>query len=269
MFEIRRMPEAGREENHVRHLAARRQQCLQRAALQIEERAEPGDAQGFELVGKEVRGDVAVFQHLAQPARRAGVVAEHRPLTVSQADEVAAGGDDEAAADRLHAPSVVKKGRAGIHQIRRDQTFAQQLLRAVKIRQNRVDQARPLRQPGRNLRPLGGGNQQRNGIELVRLTHAANVAVNIKGGSQIRDHAGGGGGDRTALLGAPTLDLLAHAEPMRPDLTARIPHFIPHRTAHPEDRRRCGLGAEAVGHGSDDRPRTTCTGSTGSSASPA
>ncbi len=170
VFEIRRMPESRGEENHIRHFAAPREERLQRAAFEIEKRAEPGDPQCFKLVGKQARRDIAVFQHLAESARGAGVVAEDRPATVGRAHEVAAGGDDEAPADRLHAAGVLEKCRTGVHQIRRDQAFLEQLLRAVKVGEHRVDQAHPLRQSGRDVSPVRRWNQQWNGVQFVGLT---------------------------------------------------------------------------------------------------
>ena len=131
---------------------------MQGAALCIEKPAEPGDPQCFEWIGQKAGSDVAIFYHLTQPTRCAGVIAKHRPLAVRSTHQIAASGDDMATADWLDAARVFEKCRAGMHQFRRDQALAQQFLWAVNVGEDGVYQTNSLRQPGRHRGPVAGRN---------------------------------------------------------------------------------------------------------------
>ena len=241
VLEIRRMAVSRSEENDVRHLAARGSQRLERAAFQIEKMAEPGNPQCLERLRQQIRGDIPVFQNLPQPARcRAGVIAQNRPRPAGRADQIATGSNEEMPAERLHPARILKESGTGMHQIRRNKSFTQKLLRAINIREYHIDQADPLGQSGRNMRPIIRWNQQRDGIEFIRLPCPADIAVNVESRAQILDHPDSGGGNRIPILRAPAQDFPAQSLPMRPDQPAGIDHFVPNKTTARRSRRLRG-----------------------------
>ena len=54
-------------------------------------------------------------------------------------------------------------------------------MRAVKVRQDVVQQVRALDQAGFERIPLGGRNEERNRIQIPRAVHAERIAVDIVG----------------------------------------------------------------------------------------
>ena len=238
MLEVGGMAETGGQEDDVRHLAAGGLQGLEGAAFQVEKRAEPGDAQGLELVRKQAGGDVTVFQHLAEAAGDGGEIAQDRPVPARAADEVTADGDDMAATDRLDAARILQESGAGVDEIGRQQAFPEELLRTVDVRQHGIDEPDALGQTSGDPRPILRRDQQRHRIQFVWLADAAGVAVDIEGRAEVRDHAAGRRGNRVALLGAPALDFQPQTLPVRAELAPGVDHFLPH--GHRSGRRGQG-----------------------------
>ena len=84
---------------------------------------------------------------------------------------------------RRRGQAVTRAPESGIgeHQGRREMAAAQQLLRAVKIRQNLVQQMRALYQAGFQRAPLRRRNQERDGIQTPRAVHSERIAIDIVG----------------------------------------------------------------------------------------
>ena len=73
------------------------------------------------------------------------------------------------------------------HQLGRQQTVAQQALRPVKIRQDRVEQRCPLPHRGLDHRPFAMVQEHRHRIERPRPIGALRVAIHVVGDAMLVD----------------------------------------------------------------------------------
>src|SRR5208283_6078499 len=80
---------------------------------------------------------------------------------------------------RGHAVARPPESRVSEYQRRREKAAAEQLLRAVKIRKDIVQETRALYQARLEFIPFRRRNQERDGIQTPRAVHSKRIAVDI------------------------------------------------------------------------------------------
>ena len=137
-----------------------------RVAKGDEESGQAFDVQAVKVGRQDPRRDDAVLQGQACSRRTLRVVGVDAPAAVGAAHEVPGVQVQENISRRRHAVAGQQESLLAEDQFRRNQALADQVLRAVKIGQDQVEQLYPLAQRRGQRVPLALGQQQRQGIEL-------------------------------------------------------------------------------------------------------
>ena len=80
-----------------------------------------------------------------------------------------------------HTVTRPPESGVGENQRRREKAAAEQLLRAVEIRKDAVQEMRALYQARLEFIPLRRRNQERDGIQIPRAVHSERIAIDIVG----------------------------------------------------------------------------------------
>jgi hypothetical protein len=116
-------------------------------------------------LGEQARDDEAVFQQVAQAGRRLRALGHHPPVAVGVAGEVKRRNVQVRAAHRRHAVHGPQVAGVALHQRAGQQPASQQLLGAVHVGHDAVQQAHALQHAGFDLAPALGGNDQREQVQ--------------------------------------------------------------------------------------------------------
>ena len=155
---------AGGEQGESGPLGASRGEALQRVLPGVEERSEAPRRVGAEQFRERAREGAAVLQHVGDAGRVRGAVGDDAPLPVGPAHDLGGIGVQPLAWSAVERAAGAQEGGVGEHQRRRHAAFGKQALRTVDIAQRRLDQPRPLRQPGLDPLELRHPQQQRQRI---------------------------------------------------------------------------------------------------------
>jgi len=127
------------------------------------------------------RNDQAVFQCITGPGRRLRAVGDDPPATIRRArqiDRILVQPDTAGRLDALTGPQIAV---LAIDQRWRQQAFGKQLLLAVEVGQNGIEQGCPLRDRSRDFGPLFCRDDQRQRVERPRPVGAAGIGVDVVG----------------------------------------------------------------------------------------
>ncbi len=187
VLEVRLVERAGRQHDGERRLVRRgwRQQPIAQAG---EERADerPHLISPSEL-GKDARDDLPVLERIARTGRRLRAIAEHPPAPVGRAREIDGVDVQPRAAGRAARRGRPQEVRMTERQLRRNDALREQLLRAVEIGEQRIEQLRPLRDARLDPPPLARRNEERQEIERPRTIAALRIGVDVVGDAVLDD----------------------------------------------------------------------------------
>ena len=138
-------------------------------------------------LGKDARDDQPVLERVAHAERRLGAVGNDPPAAVGRAREVDGVNVQPDAARHWDADAGAQEARVAVDQRRRQQALAQQVLRAVEVAQDAVEQVRALRHCGLDFGPLLGRQEQRQDVEIPGAVDAARVRVDVVGDAVLAD----------------------------------------------------------------------------------
>ena len=131
--------------------------------------------------------DLAILERVARARRRLRAIGEQPPAAVGRARQV---GGVDVQPGAVGGPQVVagpEVVRMAERQLGRDVPFGEQALRAVEIRQQRIEQARALRDAGFDGLPFGGRQHERQRIERPGTIGALRVGVDVVGDAVLDD----------------------------------------------------------------------------------
>jgi hypothetical protein len=186
VLEVGLVVRAGREEGDVGRNAGRAH------ALQAVHHGAVGGGQALHVqrlegLRKLPRDGQAVLQQVAQARGRLGALRHHPPVAVGAAREVEGRDVQPGVARRLHAVQRAQVARMAAHQRRRQEAFAQQLLRAVHVGHHAVEHAHALQHAGLDLAPALGRDDQREQVERPGALRAVGVGVDVVGDAVVAD----------------------------------------------------------------------------------
>ncbi len=139
---------------------------LQRVAERDEKAGQPLDMETVEIGGQDARGNDAILKGQSRSRKPLRVVGENAPLAVCAACEGAGIHVKEDVARRGDAVARQKKRPLAENNLRRQQSLANQVLRAVQVDQDQIKQVRALGERVGQRIPFALGQQQRQGVEL-------------------------------------------------------------------------------------------------------
>ena len=146
-----------------------------------------GHSELLEGVRKLLPHEVAVFQQITQPRRGLGALGHEVPAPRRTPDEIE--GHQMQVMPLRDAVHGAEVAWMALHQGRGQQTIAQQLLSAVDVLQNALQQLRALQDAGRERGPFGGGNQQGQEIDFPRALGALAVGIDVVADAVAQHHA--------------------------------------------------------------------------------
>ena len=225
VLEVGLVERAGREDDCQRRFALGRvaQQIL---ALRDENAAERPHAEVVVQLRKDARHDVAVLQRIAGSRGGLGAIRQSPPGAVRRARHVDRVDVQPAVAGHGYAVAGPQKIRMSERQLRRHQAGAQQLLRAVQIGEQGIQESGTLLHPEFYLPPLRGGQQQRQRIEHPGAVAALWIGVDIVSHAVLRDQAARQIRAPAHRLGAVTGQSLDQRPPMRAHVAGVIKQLI-------------------------------------------
>ena len=112
----------------------------QRFALGAEERRKPQHVRSAEQIGQNIGDDRAVLQRIAAARRSLRAVGQHPPLAVRRARQIDRQHMQIAMRGNAHAHQRPQKRRVRIQQRGRKLPVRDQLLRAVQVLKNQIQQ---------------------------------------------------------------------------------------------------------------------------------
>ncbi|KAI3483332.1 hypothetical protein L1887_53787 [Cichorium endivia] len=241
VFEPAFVEASGGQQHHQRCFTSTRGQ-LREALLQgAEEARQVLHMEVAVQLGKGPGDDGAVFQGVTGARRRLGAIGGNPPAAVRASGQV--GGVDMQPGlfrdrDALAWPEevVVTEDQLG-----GQQAFADQLLRAVDVRQHGVQQPGTLGDATGELVPLGGGNHLGQQVQLPGAVGAIGVGVDVVGDAVFPQLAVEQGLALGQLLRATALQVGEQFLPVRTHAAVGGQHFMPGRGAW-------GQGIQQVGH---------------------
>ena len=122
-----------------------------------------------------------VFQQIAKSRWRLATLPLNPPVAVGSARQIKGRNVQAGAADRLDAPHGTQVTRVAVHQRSRQQAALQQLLRAVNIGHDALEQAHPLQDAGFDLLPALRLDQQGKQVERPGTLRTAFIGINVVG----------------------------------------------------------------------------------------
>ena len=138
-------------------------------------------------VGEGLRHDDAVFQRIAGAGRRLGAVRNHPPLPIGGARQVDGQQVEVVGPGNGDVMAGAPEGRVAEYQGGGKISVQEQLLRAVEIGKDGVQQARALDQAGFQVAPFRGRDEQRNGIQTPRAVGSQGIAIDVVGDAVFAD----------------------------------------------------------------------------------
>ena len=169
----------------------------------LEEARDAGRVTLFEKIAGDVGVNHAIGQCEADAGQGLGVAVDNAPLAVGTAGEIgrvelqAAGAGQDAFAE-------AQEGAVGKHQLGRHEAFAHQLLLAVHVGEEGIEQTGPLNQCDGQRAPLFRRDDQWRQIELPALRRLVRVGEDVVGDAGVADPAVETLGAIGAPSGAPT-----------------------------------------------------------------
>ena len=128
-------------------------------------RVDRPDAELGEPVGQRARHDLAVREHVRDPARRAQVVLEHEPAAVVAADQIAARDVDVLVVGDVDPDHLAPEVACQDDEAARHDPLSQDLLGVVDVVDEHVEGPDPLPEARLDDRPLLGGEDAGNRVE--------------------------------------------------------------------------------------------------------
>ncbi len=128
------------------------------------------------------------------------------------------------------------------HQLRRQQTFLDQALRAVEVGEHGIEQTRTLGDTGRQMLPLIGSQHMGQQVQLPRAIGALGVGVNVIGHAVFLDLPGQQRLALGQLRRGAALQVIQQALPVGTHRAAVIEQFV-------ISARGQRVTVEQVGHG--------------------
>ncbi len=176
MTEVVVVVRAGREQRDARIAASGEHRQVALHAL--EEGRQTHAVAGFEQVAGDVRMHDAVGECIADAGRRLGVIVDDAPAAIGLAREVD-GVEVQVSQWRLDAVAGTKKSGIGENERRRDQAVAQQLLLAVGVGEDGVEQARALDQRSFERMPVGARENERDEVDLPTFPRRGRIGEDV------------------------------------------------------------------------------------------
>ena len=121
-----------------------------------------------ENLASDMRVDHPVGEHQADARRCFCVTVDDTPMAIGAPREVS-GAKLQMTVRGRYATAGPQERRVRVDQTGRDQARAEQVLRAIDVGQNRIQQSRPLRQRAFEPLPFLDADQQRHQIDAPRL----------------------------------------------------------------------------------------------------
>ncbi|RMS28909.1 hypothetical protein ALP68_00404 [Pseudomonas ficuserectae] len=172
------------------------------------------------------RDALAIFQCITSTRRRLGAVGSHPPAPVRGTCQIDRVHMQERAFGRFYALTRPQKVVMAKYQFSGQQAIGNQRLRAVKVRQHRVEQPCTLGNTCRHVLPLIGRNDVRQQVQLPWAVRAFGVGVNVIGDTVFLDLPGQQGLALDQLRRGAALHVFVQTTPVRADDTVGIEHFV-------------------------------------------
>ena len=157
----------------------------------------------------------AVFQHVADTGRRAGIVLQHVELVFAGAHDVGADDMGIDAARRAEADHLRQEGVVLLDQFARNAAGPDDLLLVVDVVEEGVERDDPLLDALGQLAPFAAGNDARDEVEGDELFGGVRVSVDREGDAGLSEDvfrvAGFGNQMRPVLAGVPLEVFLSKA----------------------------------------------------------
>lgn len=207
VFEVGFVVRAGGEDDGAAFAGGQGEQAI---APILEEAAELADGAVVENVGECAGADEAIFERVAGAGGRLGAIGNDPPLAIGRAGEVDGVAVEPDLAGHIDAVAGPEKARVGEDEFRRQGAVLQQLLFAVDIAEDPVEQVGALRDAGFDLVPLFFADHHGQRIHGPGALAAFGVAIDVVGDAVGLDeqlaaapaaielgaaHAGDGGGE--------------------------------------------------------------------------
>ncbi len=154
MLEVGLVEWSGRQQHHARIVAVSGERRSRRFAKGAEEGSEPLDLELAEQVRKRFRHYDAILERVACARRRLRAVGNHPPFAIRPARQIHREQVQICVARYSYAMARSPEARVREYERRRNLAAVKQLLRAVKIGQNQVQQPRALDQACFQLRSI-------------------------------------------------------------------------------------------------------------------
>ncbi len=189
VLEVGLVVRAGREQDDQRGSPVAslgsplRQTVLQRA----EERRQVLYAEFAEFFGKQTRHDDPVLQRITGTGGRLRAVGDNPPAAVRRAGEVGGVKVQPGVAGRAYTLAWPEKAVVSEHQRRRQVAVLEQVLRAVQIAEQRVEQSGALGDGERNLVPFRLREDHRQRVEFPRPVGALRIGIDVVGDPVLQD----------------------------------------------------------------------------------
>ncbi len=229
LLEIRFVVRAGRQHHHAGIVRAARRQAGQRILDFAEPRGEALHAAIAESFEQIPRSDEAVRQRVAGARGDLRAVRHHPPLAIRRARQIGGVEMEVGAVHRADAVLGSQKIRLGEQQGRRQPARTDEILRAVAVGEDAIEERGTLDKGALQLGPLPFPDDKGNRIEIPRALNAPRVAIHIVGDSLLQ-HEPARSFRAAAHLGrAERIKLLHECLPMLADITRPALHFVKSR----------------------------------------
>src|SRR5207237_1390624 len=155
------------------------------------------DAEIAEQFGAKPQHRLAIFEHVGDARRRAGIVLEHIELVGSDADQIDPANMRPHPVRRADAGDLGAELLVAVDQLGRDQPFLEDPALAVDILEERIDRLDALDQPLAEPGPFLLEENARDDIERNDALSGVAVTIDRKGDAELTE--GGFGGLLAAL----------------------------------------------------------------------
>ena len=191
-----------------------------------------GDALGGEQFGEQPHHHLAVFQHVADAARRTQVVLQHVESAVAVAHQVDPGDVRVDVAMQVEPVHDLLIAVVGQHLLRRDDAGLEDALIVIDVGEEQVQCLDPLDAPSLDPAPFADGDAARDDVEGDQTLGALRVAVQGEGDARpVKQKIGLAPALGQQLLGS-VLQPVGEAPVMRPADAVRIVHFVKKLAIH-------------------------------------
>ena len=211
-------------------------------------------AAGLEDLGEGAFQGAAVLQHITDPGGAAGVVLEHKVVTLGVADDVGAADMDVDVARHLHVYELAPEMFRRHHVVGRDGAVVEDVLLVVDVVQKEVQRGDALHESRLDPVPFVGRDDARHQIEGKDPLGTLRIAIDVEGHALAQkgevDRAALGlklrRGDRPEML--EKMPVMRPHRPVGPDhLVKELPRGIPAECSGKRGGRRGGAGGSHAG----------------------